>query len=208
MEKERRESEELSGIDVVAYDEAGHVIVAYVLKRQIFGVEFELNPKGTYNACTYRDPLPYDPRPDDDLLPPYIDPNVPYDQMTISLQDRVSILGVISAAGKAGVTLLCRQKGVSEHLATIGMRDARQIISLLRKENVPLYERKRRFRDFENLALHIVSWPICKVALEQVADLFREKMLHPQHDERNGFTVSGLELTRMIVSAFIKGRDV
>src|SRR5712692_4931276 len=117
IEKERCESEELSGIDVVAYDEAGHVIVAYVLKRLIVGVSFELNVKGTYNACT--DQVPYDPRPDD-LLPPYIDPNVPYDQIAISFLDEVAILGVISAAGKAGVILLCRQKGISEHLAMIG----------------------------------------------------------------------------------------
>jgi len=205
MEKEQRESEDLSGIDVVAYDEAGHVIVAYVLKRQIGGVSFEHNVKGTYNACTYQ--YQYDPRPDD-LLPPYIDPGVPYDQVAISLLDEVAILGVISAAGKAGVILLCCQQGISEHLATIGMGDARKIISLLRKENVPLYERKRSFRDFENLALHIVSWPICKVALEQVADLFREKMLRAQRDERNDFTVGGLELMRMIGSIFIKGRDV
>lgn len=205
MEKERRESEELSGIDVVAYDEAGHVIVAYVLKRQIGGVIFELNVKGTYNARTYQ--YPYDPRPDD-LLPPYIDPSVPYDQVAILLLDEVAILGVISAAGKAGVILLCRQKGISEHLATIGMGDARKIISMLRKVDVLLYERKRRFRDFENLALHIVSWPICKVALEQVADLFREKMLRAQHDKLTDFTVGGLELIRMIRSIFIKGRDV
>src|SRR2546429_3893796 len=108
----------LSDLDIVASDEAGHAILAYVLGREIEYIQFVLNVRGTYNGETiYRQPC----------LPPHIDQYVPYEKIKIRLQhpdreislwhpDGVSGIRVIQCAGQAAQILLYRQKGVSEML--------------------------------------------------------------------------------------------
>ena len=188
MEKKKTRGEEhedipkLSYIDDAAYDEAGHVVLAYVLGREIYGVRFQRNMKGSYNGYTdYRDPC----------LPPHIDAHVPYEHMNIPRPDGVLGTRVISAAGKAAVTLLCRDIGVSERLATYGMSDAKRILRSLRRKGLSYAERKQRFRDIENIALTILSWPSCKAALEQTANLLRTELQRASSDNLGAFSIEG-----------------
>jgi hypothetical protein len=51
-EEEPYEIQRLPDRDDVAYDEAGHRVVAYVLGRDIYGVRFQRNSKGTNNRYT------------------------------------------------------------------------------------------------------------------------------------------------------------
>src|SRR6266566_289353 len=153
----------LSDPYIVASDEAGHAILAHILGREIECIQLTLNVRGTYNGITiYRQPC----------LPPHIDPDVPYEKIKIHIQqldreiplwlpDGVSGIRVIHCAGQAAQILLCRQKGVSEMLATLGMGDCRLIIRSLKEEGIPKQQWKEQFREAQSLALQILSSPAC-----------------------------------------------
>jgi hypothetical protein len=192
-EKEPYEIQRLPDRDDAAYDEAGHIVVAYVLGRDIYGVRFQRNSKGTNNRYTdYRNPC----------LPPHIDSHVPYEHMKIPRPDGVSGTRVISAAGKAAVTLLCQQMRVSERLATYGMSDAKGILRSVRREGLPPDERKKRFRDSENSALTILCWPSCKASLEQIANFLRTEMQRASRDNLDVFSIEGAQLQAIISEVF------
>jgi hypothetical protein len=151
-----------SPLEVVAHHEAGHAVVARVRGRDVHGIYLRPNVKGTYNGETpYGDPT----------LPPDIDPNIPYERMCIAPPDGVSDTRVIMYAGKAAEILLFRQVGVSERLATLGTKDYRQIVASLKGEKLSWEQFKERLQKLEIYALHIISWPACWSAVEEIAHI-------------------------------------
>lgn len=185
--------EKLSDRNHVAYDEAGHIVMAYILGRSIGRVIFQRNKRGTYNGRTeWSDPC----------SPPAIDGHVPYEQMRIPRPDGIMGTRVILAAGKAALTLWYQREGENERKATYGMADAKQILRALKRSGISPQERKKRFQDIEGLALQILSWPFCYVAVEQVAMFLRMKLRHAQDNELDYFTVEGATLQAIVAKVF------
>lgn len=179
-------------IETVAYDEAGHAVMARLFGRIIYRIVLVRNVAGSVNGYTLwnRD----SPRRD-------WDPNIPYSSMNLRTdQDARNAEILIIAAGKAAERLCYRRMGVDEALASYGEHDDRDLEQAIHEAypDLPATELAAGKQKTDDLAADLLeqAWPAVKAVAQE---LRRRINLPPRRVHR----MEGVTLHRIISQAFV-----
>jgi hypothetical protein len=194
IDKNYQEGSLINPIEDVAFDEAGHVVLARILGRHINNVIYRRNVNNEYNGESDYNEI---------SSPPFIDSNIPYDEIGIAQPDGISDRLTIKCGGKVSLILFCRDKGIREDLATFGLGDCREILLRLKHSGLSKQQRKQELRELEARALQILGYPPCKDALDTMARSFLEELHVAIKQNLKFFVIDGERIQERIAQSFL-----